>query len=527
MISDGLMSTFIAPFSLHFGACSATIHRLTRLPLEKVPFDIRTISDMTERLQKKKKIVFIHLDLGIGGAEQLVLNLAAASQDAGHDVTIVTSRCSQNHCFSQVKKPDGRLCTNVQVWGEFLPSDVFGLGTAMCSSIRMLHLSYWTAKRFGHTADCIFLDVLPTAIPFLTTWVDSGILYYCHFPDKLLTRDTVNGEATNEAIQKRSSLRTLYRTWMDGIEEMTMSYADVLCVNSKFTRQQVQNVFPLLASRDMRVLYPALDVEKFSQPCFATPTKDAPIVSLNRFERKKNVELLLMAYSLLEKEIKNNLPPLIIAGGYDIRNVENVEYLQELRQLASTLSISNIKFRPNVSDQERSTLMQTALCIVYTPHLEHFGIVPLESMYAGRPVIAVKSGGPMETIVDCKTGFLCDKTPQAFCAALVKLVKNPILAATMGEAGHEHVKLKFGLGRFEKQWVELVDDTIEAGKIRLINQRTGYMLWKSLLYVSDALLTLIVALALTVFLRWTGILEPGQHMLGKLRSLYGSNHNGL
>ena len=469
--------------------------------------------------RQKKQVVFIHLDLGIGGAEQLVLNLAAASQDAGHDVTIVTSRCSQNHCFSQVKKPDGRLCTNVKVWGKFLPSDVMGFGTAICSSIRMLYLSYWTAKRFGRTANCIFLDVLPTAIPFLTAWVDCGILYYCHFPDKLLTRDTVNGEATDEAMRKRSSLRTLYRNWMDGIEERTMSYADVLCVNSKFTQQQVHEVFPLLANHHMRVLYPALDMEKFSQPSFATPANDAPIVSINRFERKKNIELLLTAYSLLQKEVGNMAPPLIIAGGYDIRNAENLEYLQELRQLATNLSISNIKFRPNVSDQERATLMQTALCIVYTPHLEHFGIVPLESMYAGRPVIAVKSGGPMETIVDSSTGFLCDKTPQAFCAALAKLVKDPMLAATMGKAGHEHVKRKFGLERFEKQWVELVDDAIEAGKVREINQRGGYMVWKSFFYLSDIIVALVAALVLTFFLRWIGILEPGQHILGKLRRL--------
>jgi glycosyltransferase involved in cell wall biosynthesis len=201
---------------------------------------------------------------------------------------------------------------------------------------------------------------------------------------------------------------------MDGIEEYTMSYADVLCVNSKFTKVQVQKVFSSLTGKDIRVLYPALDMEKFAQPNFTTATSVAPIVSLNRFERKKNVELLLRAYALLQTELKKSLPPLIIAGGYDIRNVENVEYLQELKRLATELSVVNIQFRPSITDQERATLMQSALCIVYTPHLEHFGIVPLESMYAGRPVIAVKSGGPMETVVDGKTGFLCEKTPKRF-----------------------------------------------------------------------------------------------------------------
>ena len=44
----------------------------------------------------------------------------------------------------------------------------------------------------------------------------------------------------------------------------------------------------------------------------------------------------------------------------------------------------------------------------YTPHNEHFGIVPLECMSAGRPVIAVNSGGPTETVVNDVTGYLCD-----------------------------------------------------------------------------------------------------------------------
>lgn len=472
-----------------------------------------------DRHQRQKRIVFIHLDLGIGGAEQLVLNLAAASQVAGHDVTIITSRCSQSHCFSQVKKPDGRLCNNVRVWGTFLPSDVLGLGTALCSSIRMLYLSYWAAREFGNSADCIVLDVLPTSIPLLTSWVKGGIMYYCHFPDKLLTRDTVNGEATDEAIQQRSSLRTWYRNFMDGIEEYTMSYADVLCVNSKFTKVQVQKVFSSLSRKDIRVLYPALDMEKFAQPNFTIATSEAPIVSLNRFERKKNIALLLRAYALLQTELKKSLPPLIIAGGYDIRNVENVEYLQELKHLAAELSIINIQFRPSISDQERATLMQSALCLVYTPHLEHFGIVPLESMFAGRPVIAVKSGGPMETVVDGKTGFLCDKTPQAFCDALKKLVNDPSLSATMGKAGHEHVKVTFGLQRFEKHWVTLIDDTIDAGKLRRVSQRGGYIVWRSIFATSDALMAFLAAVVLTFVLRKTGVLEPNQHIVEKVRRL--------
>jgi hypothetical protein len=62
----------------------------------------------------------------------------------------------------------------------------------------------------------------------------------------------------------------------------------------------------------------------------------SPIVSLNRFERKKNIKLLLHdAYAYMIQQIsaqqQSSLPPLIVAGGYNTRNVENVEYRGELR----------------------------------------------------------------------------------------------------------------------------------------------------------------------------------------------------
>jgi len=51
-------------------------------------------------------------------------------------------------------------------------------------------------------------------------------------------------------------------------------------------------------------------------------------------------------------------------------------------------------------------LFNAATLLVYTPSNEHFGIVPLEAMVAGVPVLAANSGGPLETVVDGETGWL-------------------------------------------------------------------------------------------------------------------------
>ena len=75
---------------------------------------------------------------------------------------------------------------------------------------------------------------------------------------------------------------------------------------------------------------------------------------------------------------------------------------------------SEVVFLPSINSEEKRDLLARCLCVLYTPEDEHFGIVPLEAMAAGKPVLACNSGGPMESIVDGVTGFLCAPVPEVF-----------------------------------------------------------------------------------------------------------------
>ena len=77
------------------------------------------------------------------------------------------------------------------------------------------------------------------------------------------------------------------------------------------------------------------------------------------------------------------------------------------------------------SDAQRAALLAAATAVVYTPSEEHFGIVTLEAMAASRPVIACNSGGPIESVVHGRTGFLCHATPPAFAEAMGRLLVRP------------------------------------------------------------------------------------------------------
>lgn len=81
------------------------------------------------------------------------------------------------------------------------------------------------------------------------------------------------------------------------------------------------------------------------------------------------------------------------------------------KTVVSALSIPDtidVLFLLSVPTTFKDTLLQQSKLLLYTPINEHFGIVPVEAMHAGLPVLASNTGGPLETIVEGETGWLRD-----------------------------------------------------------------------------------------------------------------------
>lgn len=83
-------------------------------------------------------------------------------------------------------------------------------------------------------------------------------------------------------------------------------------------------------------------------------------------------------------------------------------------------------------------------------------------MYAGSPVVAVASGGPLETVRDGETGFLRPGTAEGFADAIARMVRDPGLKAIMGRAGHAHVRERFGLDAFSRTLEAAVRQTVRV-----------------------------------------------------------------
>lgn len=102
------MSFIMKPKLEPQGSAAAVPHADHGVFLERLRNTSDIFSLYTDMPRKKKNIIFFHPDLGIGGAERLVIDAAVGLQSLGHKVTIFTSHCDQNHCFDEAQ--DGKEC---------------------------------------------------------------------------------------------------------------------------------------------------------------------------------------------------------------------------------------------------------------------------------------------------------------------------------------------------------------------------------------------------------------------------------
>lgn len=448
-----------------------------------------------------KRAEFFHVDLGIGGAENWLVNVALVLQKHDYDVEISTAHFDPGHCFKELKE-GGPLAPCVRVRGAWLPRTLFGRFQALLANLKMVYaalvrllLMLLGLKR---SPDFVILDGVSAPMPILLL-LGCPVLFYCHYPDKLLVRTGA----------RRSLLRAMYRAPMDFLEEATTALASAVAVNSEFTAGVYQESFPLiraagrwcgLPAASPLVLYPSIDLDAWPSlrdaPA-AEPGEDVLLTSLNRFERKKNIGLAIETLSALHSRGLRHTR-LVVAGGYDPRVDENVEHLEELRALADRLGVRGaVSFRTNVSDEERAGLLASSRCVLYTPDKEHFGIVPLEAMYCGTPVMAVSSGGPLETIRHGVTGFLARQDAEEWAQALhasglLAPGEGAGVKAAMGEEAHNHVVQKFG------------NDAFRASLLRWTASGRGHELGPVSLVASLAFLGGALTIASTAALRVAG-----------------------
>ncbi|NBD14567.1 MAG: glycosyltransferase [Cyanobacteria bacterium] len=160
---------------------------------------------------------------------------------------------------------------------------------------------------------------------------------------------------------------------------------------------------------------------------------DPMFLTVTRMQEHKGHRYLLDAVPLVLKKHPNTI--FVITGKPNGKQQEN--YMQELLARVESFDIQKqVKFLGYVSEEDLSSLYREASAIVHPALSEGFGLVLLEAMLLGTPVIAAAADGPSELIADSQTGLLVPPADsEKLAKAMMRLLNTPNLARTLSDQG--------------------------------------------------------------------------------------------
>lgn len=198
-----------------------------------------------------------------------------------------------------------------------------------------------------------------------------------------------------------------------------------------FYQADLRKVVVIPPGVDLRVFHP-IPQDKARQK-IGFSTEGQMILFVGRIERLKGIETLLRAAALLQERgvLMPPCPCVAVIGGDPDNPEEEMAYLQDLRK---TLNVQNVVNFLGKRPQEELPLYYSAAQVVVMPsQYESFGMVALEAMACGTPVVASGVGGLLYLVRDSRTGFhIPDSDPIALADKLQLLLSNDGLRRELG-----------------------------------------------------------------------------------------------
>lgn len=366
------------------------------------------------------KIAIVHDYLKeYGGAERVVEALLEVWPKADVYTTVFLPRFAGPH-KARVKK------WNVETtWLQYLP-----FKAKLLSPFRLI--APWIFKSIDLSDyDLVITSTAGTYTSpnFVKIGKKTLHICYCHTPPRYLYGYPV-ANAWDE-VGWRKVLKFFGQVPMHFLRMLDFKVAQrpkYFIVNSKEVAARVQKFY----RRDSRVIYPPVEIAGLRNQ-----KKENFYLTGGRLSRHKRQVLAVEAFTKL------NLPLKVFGGAFASYGVS------DLKKKAG----KNIEFLGEITDEKKFDLMRKAKAFIFTSELEDFGIIPVEAMGVGTPVIAYRSGGVKETVIDGKTGVFFDElSAESLIKAVRKFEKmkfNPQDCVTQA--------IKFSKERFKKEMLEFVN----------------------------------------------------------------------
>jgi len=260
------------------------------------------------------------------------------------------------------------------------------------------------------------------------------IIHYCHSPTRYLyqmDRET-DLQTINPVLRKIIPLFTFWLKWMDQKAARYLNKNGCQWVaNSKYIQGLIQEIY---ATKSI-VIYPPVELEKYRDIARKVNFGEPFYFYFGRISFHKKVELIVQACLDSGKKV-------VIAGQAVFR--PEMEKLKKMVANSGKLGLVEFVDR-RVSDEEIKQYLTSCRAFLY-PAKEDFGIVPIEVLSSGTPLIAYGAGGALEYIKDGSNGVLFpEQTVKSLQEGILKFEKGlwdseKIKASSLGFSGLEFVK---------------------------------------------------------------------------------------
>jgi glycosyltransferase involved in cell wall biosynthesis len=228
-------------------------------------------------------------------------------------------------------------------------------------------------------------------------------ILYCHTPVRAFY------DLYDVFLQRQSFItRLFFMAWVTihkPIAEYYMKQVERIVTNSQNTRSRIKKYL----HRDAEVIYPPVDTSKY---CFKESGDFW--LSVNRLYPEKRVELQIEAFRLMPGE------KLIIVGDY-AEGDHASKYAEKIKHGLP----KNVEMLGSVTEEELIDLYGRCKGHITTARDEDFGMTPVEAMAAGKPVICVREGGYIESVLNDTTGLLIEPEAKDIIRAVNIISENP------------------------------------------------------------------------------------------------------
>jgi len=166
---------------------------------------------------------------------------------------------------------------------------------------------------------------------------------------------------------------------------------------------------------------------------------------------------------------------LVVAGGPDAELLGADPEARRLQALAARAGVAGrVRFRGRVGRGAMPALLRSADVVVCVPWYEPFGIVPLEAMACGAPVVASAVGGLVDTVVDGVTGLhVPPRRPDLLAEALHALLADPARRVALGRAGARRARRRYGWDRIAGATLDVYGELVGARAGRTARRGPG------------------------------------------------------